>query len=378
MEKKKIPPFKYYFPSTSIKWITTKIQEILEKGDFLTLGKYNEKFEKEFARYIGSKHAITTASGTASLEISLRAISIRGYDVIVPTNTFAATAYAVVHAGGRPVFVDITSDMNYDLADVKKRITPKTKVIIPVHIGGLISTSIYELLELAEQHDLYVIEDAAHAHGSMLDSKKAGGFGIAGSFSFFSTKVITTGEGGMITTNDVEIAEKARLLRDQGKVRGNLVGVIGYNWRLTEFQAIVGLAQLRLLEEIIEKRTRIAKVYDELLKDNLTCQPLKIPLNVRHNYYKYIAFLPKGCDPEVLRKRLAEKYGVSLSGYVYEVPLHRQPVFKEYVEAPNSYPLADDLCTRHIALPVYPDMTEEDAQYVVESLKFALKDLGWM
>jgi len=374
----RVPAFKYYFPQASIEWITTKIRETLESGDFLTLGKYCREFENQFANYIGSKYAVATSSGTASLEIIMRALSIQGCEVIVPTNTFAATAYGVIHAGGRPVFVDIAFDLNFDVADVKKKITSKTKAIVPVHIGGLISQSMPELLELAEQRGLYVVEDAAHAHGSTLKDKKAGSFGIAGSFSFFSTKVITSSEGGMITTNDSEIAQKARLLRDQGKVRGNLVGVVGYNWRLSELQAIVGLAQLRLIEEIIEKRTQIAKIYDELLRGMLSCQPLQIPSNARSNYYKYIAFLPRGREPEVLKKHLAEKYGVELGGYVYEVPLHNQPVFKEYVDNLQNYPIADDLCTRHIALPDYPSMTSEEAKYVAENLKSAIKDLGWM
>jgi len=371
---KEIPAFKYYFPSVETKWIVSKIEELLNSGDFITQGKYNEEFEREFAGYVGSKHAIAVSNGTAALEIALRCVGVEGYDVIVPTNTFAATAYAVIRAGGKPIFADINAEMNVNPADVKKRLTPKTKVIIPVHIGGLISPSIYELLELAEQCSLYVIEDAAHAHGSMLNGRKAGTFGIAGAFSFFSTKVITTGEGGMITTNNEEIAAKARLLRDQGKVKGNFVGVMGYNWRMTEFQAIIGLSQLRLLEEIIDKRTKIAKIYDELLKEVRALEPLKVPENVRHNYYKYIVFLSRGRDPELLKQYLKEKYNVSLSGYVYEAPLHRQLIFREFVENVNDYPIADDLCTRHITLPIYPQMTEEEAQHAIECVNLALMD----
>jgi len=236
----------------------------------------------------------------------------------------------------------------------------------------------YELLELAEEKGLYVVEDAAHAHGSELNSRKAGSFGVANAFSFFSTKVMTTGEGGMITTDDDEIAEKARIMRNQGKVRGNLIGMMGYNWRMTELQAIVGLEQLRLLPEIIKGRRRVAKMYDELLEDIKVIEVLKEPENVKSNYYKYIAFLPKGRDPEVLRAYLKEKYGVSLAGYVYEIPLHKQPVFKDYVDDPGSYPVADDLCHRHIALPIYPQMTDEEVRYVVDSLKRALRALGWM
>lgn len=374
---KSIPSFKYYFPPKTVQWILEETRELFESNDFITQGKHAEEFEEKFARYIGCKHAVTVASGTAALEIAFRAIGIQGYDVIVPTNTFAATAYAVIHAGGRPVFADIVADMNISIADVKKILTPRTKVIVPVHIGGLVSQSLYELMELAEQCGAHVVEDAAHAHGSMLNGRKAGTFGYANAFSFFSTKVMTTGEGGMMTTDGDEIAEKAKLLRDQGKIRGNLVGAMGYNWRMTEIQAIIGLAQLRLLEEIIEKRNQIAKLYDELLKDIPKLQPLEIPKNVRHNFYKYLVFPQKGRNPQVIAKCLKEKHNVRLGGYVYEVPLHRQPVFKEYGDV-NGYPVADDLCTRHIALPIYPQMTEDETQYVVESLKQALHSLGWI
>ena len=374
----KIPPFKYYFPREAIKNITERMKSLLESGDYLTQGKYAEEFERKFASFIGVKYAISVSSGTAALEIIFHALNIKGSKVLVPTNTFAATAYGVIRAGGRPVFVDIDRDLNFSLSDIRRKLSDDVKAIVPVHIGGLVSPRLEALLELAEERGIYVVEDAAHAHGSELKDRKAGTFGIANAFSFFSTKVMTTGEGGMITTNDDEIADTARLLRNQGKVKGNLLGAIGYNWRMTEFQAIIGLEQLRLLPEMIEGRRRVARMYDELLMGIPCLEPLQIPSECKMNYYKYVVFLPKGCDPEALRAHLKEKYGVSLAGYVYEVPLHRQPVFKEYVDDPGGFPVADDLCYRHIALPIYPQMTEEEVHYVVESLKSALKDLGWL
>ena len=375
--KRYIPPFKYYFPPKAIDFITSKIREILENHEYLTMGKYCEEFEEKFANYIGVKHAISVNSGTSALEIIFRAINVEGYEVIVPTNTFAATAFAVIRAGGKPVFADCIEDLTVDPNDVKKHITDKTKAIVTVHIGGLVSPHTHELIELCEDKGIYLVEDCAHAHGSMLDGKKAGTFGIAGAFSFFPTKVMTTGEGGMITTNDDDIANMAKLLRNQGKIKGNMVGVVAYNWRMTEFQAIMGLAQLSLLEEIIEKRTNIARIYDEVLKDNEVLRPLKIPENVRHNYYKYIVFLPKKRKPEVLREHLKKNYNISLSGYVYEIPLHKQPPFQKYVSKKDKYPRAEDLCSRHIALPIYPEMTPKEAYYVAESLLSSIKELGW-
>jgi len=376
-KKISIPPFKYYFPSEAIDFITSKIREILENHEYLTMGKYCEEFEEKFANYIGVKHAVSVNSGTSALEIIFRAIDVEGYEVIVPTNTFAATAFAVIRAGGKPVFADCTEDLTVDPDDVKKRITNKTKAIVTVHIGGLVSPHTHELVELCEDKRIYLVEDCAHAHGSMLDGKKAGTFGIAGAFSFFPTKVMTTGEGGMITTNDDDVANMAKLLRNQGKIKGNMVGVIAYNWRMTEFQAIMGLVQLSLLEEMIEKRTNIARIYNEMLRDNEVLKPLKIPKGVRHNYYKYIMFLPKRREPEVLREYLKKNYNISLSGYVYEIPLHKQPPFQKYVGEKDKYPRAEDLCSRHIALPIYPEMTTEEAYYVAESLLSSIKELGW-
>jgi len=378
MKTQRIPSFRYYFPPGSVDRVVRRMRELLESGDYLTQGKYVEEFERKFASYIGVKHAVAVSNGTAALEIIFTALDVNGNKVIIPTNTFAATAYGVIRAGGRPVFVDIETDLNFNLNDVRKKLSKDVKAVVPVHIGGLVPPRIEKLLELAEDEGFHVVEDAAHAHGSELKGHKAGAFGRAAAFSFFSTKVMTTGEGGMITTNDDEIADKARLFRNQGKVKGNLIGVMGYNWRMTELQAIVGLEQLRLLDEIVERRRRVARIYDELLSDHPVLEILEIPKESRTNYYKYIVFLPKGRKPDVLRALLKEKYGVELAGYVYEVPLHRQPVFKEYVSSLEEFPMADDLCYRHIALPIYPQMTEEEAQYVVECLNKALRELGWM
>jgi len=192
---KVIPPFKYYFPQNTIRRIIANMRNLLESGDFLTQAKYTEEFESKFAKYIGVKHAIAVSNGTAALEAIFKALKVEGYEVIIPTNTFAATAFAAIHAGSKPVFADIGEDMNISVEDVERRLTQRTKVIVPDHIGGLISPRIKDLIKLAEEHGVYVVEDAAHAHGSALNGKKAGTFGVAGAFSFFSTKVMTTGEG---------------------------------------------------------------------------------------------------------------------------------------------------------------------------------------
>ena len=365
---KKIPPTKYYFPRESIDFVTQRFREILESGAFLTMGKYCDEFEREYARYVGSKYAVSVNSGTAALEAIFRTLNIKDKDIIIPSNTFAATAFAAIRAGGRPIFADCAKDLTVDPDDVKKKITDKTKVVVTVHIGGLVSPHMYKLTEICENKGIYIVEDAAHAQGSMLDNKKAGTFGVAGAFSFFSTKVMTTGEGGMITTNDEEIYEKTRLLRDQAKVDSrNYHEEVGYNWRMTEFQALLGTTQLANLESFIKERTRIARIYDDGLGKVPSLEPLELPSNIRHNYYKYIVFTAKGVDRESLAQRLRKEYNVKLGGYVYDLPCHLQPVFRKYQQ--GSLPVCEDLCSRHICPPVYVTMKDEEAAYVVDAIR---------
>jgi dTDP-4-amino-4,6-dideoxygalactose transaminase len=372
-----IPPFKYYFPEESIKWISETTAELLRSDSYLSMGKYCEQFEKEFAEMAGTKYAVTTASGVAALDVALRSKGITGGEVVVPTNTFGASALAVINSGATPVYCDISSDMNIDFEDMKKRITSKTKAVMPVHIGGIISKSIEEIREYCKAKNIVVLEDAAHAHGSKFDRFMAGSIGDLAAFSFFTTKVITSGEGGMVVTSDYESYEKAKQIRSYNKVAGSEIGELGYNWRMSEFQAIIGLAQLRKLGEILEKRRRVAKAYDELLKSSNVYLPLESSPACVPSYYKYIRLLPKRRDPSALHKVLESKYGVTLGGYVYDVPLHRQKMLGQYVSNKESYSTADDLCSRHICLPIYPQMEEKEIHHTLDSLNMAAKDLGW-
>jgi dTDP-4-amino-4,6-dideoxygalactose transaminase len=372
-----IPPFKYYFPEESIEWISETIAELLRSDSYLSMGKYCEQFENEFAEMVGTKYAVTTASGVAALDVALRAKGITGGEVVVPTNTFGASALAVINSGATPVYCDISSDMNIDFEDMKKRITSKTKAVMPVHIGGIISKSIEEIREFCKTRNIVVLEDAAHAHGSKFGRSVAGSIGDLAAFSFFTTKIITSGEGGMVVTSEYESYEKAKQIRSYNKVAGSEIGELGYNWRLSEFQAIIGLAQLRKLGEILEKRRRVAKTYDDLLKSSSVYLPLESSPTCIPSYYKYIRLLSKRRNPSALHKLLETKYGVSLSGYVYDVPLHRQKMLGQYATNKKSYPTADDLCSRHICLPIYPQMEEKEIHHVFDSLSMAAKDLGW-
>ena len=371
----KIPAAKIYFPEEERKDLLKQVDEILESGQ-LTLGKYTREFEERFAAYVGTKYAVAVNSGTSALEIPLRALDVKGHSVIVPTNTFFATPASVVHAGGEVIFSDVTENLCIDPESVKENIKKDTKGVIVVHIGGVVPPQIKEIQEICEDHNLFLIEDAAHAHGSTLDGKMAGGFGDAAAFSFYPTKVMTSGEGGMITTDDKKIYERALVFRDQGKAGffGNVHTEMGYNWRLSEIHAAVGLSQFARLEAFIADRRKIAKIYDEELNERGGggVTPIKIPPEVKSNYYKYVVMLDEGIEIEraELKRELKEKYEVGLSGEVYELPCHLQPIFKDlYGFTEGVFPVAEDVCKRQVCLPVFATMTEEQAKYVINSLK---------
>jgi perosamine synthetase len=364
-----VPAAKIQFLPEDRVWIADRIQEVLASGQ-LTLGKYGIEFENSFARLCGLRHAIAVNSGTSALEIILRSLGVEGKDVLVPTNTFFATAAAVVHAGGIPVLVDMDPESFAVHPEVvEKSLTPGTAGIVVVHIGGVIPSQIHALVELAREKGIWLVEDAAHAHGSSLGSTSAGAFGAASSFSFYPTKVMTSAEGGMIVTNDERIAEESRIYRDQGKASFtvNTHVRMGYNWRMSEPHAIIGLKHLERLPAMIADRQAIAAIYDKGLAEFRNLNALRIPPDGVCNYYKYIAILREKCDRKALKIALRERYGVSLAGEVYEEPLHKQPVFEKYALGP--LPVSEDLCSRHICLPIFSGMKESDAHHVLYALK---------
>jgi len=372
----RIPPAKVFFPEEDRKAILGHIDEALATGQ-LTLGRHVRAFEEEFAAATGSSHAVAVNSGTSSIEIALRVFGVEGRDVLVPTNTFFATPAAVVHAGGRPRFVDADpSTFSVSLEALKRRLTPETAGVIVVHIAGIVTPEMYAIRDFCKARGLFLFEDAAHAQGCGFGGRAAGTFGDAASFSFYPTKVMTSAEGGMIVTNDERLRDEAVVYRDQGKAdfHTNAHTRMGYNWRMSEPHAIIGRSQLARLEDFVAARQRVARVYDEGLRGVEGITPLLLPEGCRSNYYKYIALLGPGIDRKALKQVLREEYGVGLSGEVYEQPCHLQPVFAPY--AAGAFPEAEDICARHVCLPVYANMTDEEARYVVSSLAGALGRLS--
>lgn len=371
----KVYPAKIHFTEEDCQKILKMMDQVLISGQ-LTLGKWGKEFEERFAAYVGTKYAVAVNSGTSSLEIPLRILGATNKTVLVPTNTFFATPAAVLHAGGKVRFVDADPEtFSLDVESLKQSITPDTVGVIVVHIGGIVMPRMGEIQSICQEHDLWLLEDAAHAHGCSYNGQMAGTFGVAASFSFYPTKVITSAEGGMIVTNDEHLANEAKLYCDQGKLSftQNLHGKLGYNWRMSEPHAIIGLSQFERLEEFIAARQRIASIYDEGLADVQGLRPLTIPYGCRCNYYKYIALLDDGIDRASLKKTLREQYEIGLSGEVYELPCHLQPIFSQGYQG-GDFPQAEDICQRHVCLPVYVTMTDDEAWYVVSSLKEVLRE----
>ena len=372
-----VPAARIVFSRQDQQEIHEQMAGILSSGS-LTLGRHTQEFEDAFAAAHSAPHAVAVSSGTAALEIILRSLEVAGRDVIVPSNTFYATAAAVTHAGGRVVLADVDpGTLALSAATVETALTPNTTAVVLVHIGGLIPADVDDLRRLCDQRGVRLVEDAAHAHGSTFEGRHAGSFGVAAAFSFYPTKVITSGEGGMIVTTDERIRDDAVVYRDQGKAGflGNVHIKPGYAWRMSEIHAVVGNVHLRHLDEFLAIRRRMARLYDTGLAGIPDVDPIPVPPACVSNYYKYVALLSPVLDRSMLKKELKEHYGVSLSGEVYEMPLHQQPVLAE--EATQlSLPVAEDICARQICLPLHSDMTEDEAGHVLASLAAATADLA--
>lgn len=375
----RVPPAKILFTDDDRAAVLAQIDRAMATGQ-LTLGPVGKELEASFASRHGAKHAIAVSSGTSALEIILRSLSVEGKQVIVPANTFFATAAAAMHAGADVVFADCDpTTMSIDVDHALSLVGPQTAAVVVVHIGGLVTPDIAKLSTALEAAGVHLVEDAAHAHGCSLGGKSAGTFGIAGSFSFYPTKVIAGGEGGMIITDSDEIADEARIYRDQGKgsFLANFHTRLGHNWRMSEPHAAIVLSQLSHLDEFIERRQELAQRYDQALAE-IGLRTIAVPSDAVCNYYKYVVLLPDGVERTQLKQLLRDEYEVGLSGEVYDTPLHHQPVFAPVAEQHGTHELpgAEYFCARHVCLPLYPALSDEDADYVIESFVAALERLG--
>ncbi|MEA2076028.1 MAG: DegT/DnrJ/EryC1/StrS family aminotransferase [Euryarchaeota archaeon] len=343
------------------------------KSGMLAQGKVVEEFENAFADYVGVQNAIAVSNGTISLDIALKAIGIKpGDEVIVPSFTFISTANAVLFQGAKPVFADVDGrTFNINPKDVLEKISERTKAIIGVHLFGQ-PFDVKEIQEICEDCNLYLIEDCAQAHGAEYKDKKVGTFGVAGCFSFYATKNMTTGEGGMITTNSDEIANLCRLLRSHGESQKYLHSRLGYNYRMTNIQAAIGVAQLKKLDDFNEKRVNHAEYFNEHLKVAGLTVPYK-KKEVRHVYHQYAVTIEEGFP--MSRDAFMEYLKNNSIGCAihYPLPIHKQPLYQYqrmgYTDENVQCPIATALSKKILSLPVHPALTEKDLIYITKTIK---------
>ena len=332
---------------------------VLDSG-MLAQGPRVAEFEAAFAAFCGVKHAIATSSGTTALHVALLAHGIGpGDEVITPPFTFIASANAVLYAGARPVFVDIDpTTFNLDPAQIEAAITPRTKAILPVHLFGL-PCDMPAITALAKQYGLAVIEDACQAHGAAINGRRVGSFGT-GCFSFYPTKNITTAEGGMITTDDDGVAERARLIRSHGMRRRYYHESLGYNFRMTEIHAAIGLAQLPKLETFNRQRITNARYLSARLRNVITPQ---VPAGYRHVFHQYTIRVPGNRDAlaEGLRQR-----GIA-TGIYYPLPIHQQTLYQQ-MGYDGHFPVAEQMSREVLSLPVHPALTPEERDLIVQAV----------
>lgn len=397
---KQIPFHKPYITEEEI----TEVVDSLRSG-WLTMGPKTVKFEEEFSSYVESSHSIAVNSCTSALHLALKAIDLKqGDEVIIPTMTFTATGEVVCYFGARPVFVDIEKEThNLDISQIEKAISPKTKAIIPVHYGGQ-PCDMDEIMELAKKHKLYVIEDAAHSlpawyegndnvnppvspfnkggvEGAKGGKKKIGTIGDMTCFSFYATKTLATGEGGMITTENDEWADRIKTLRlhgissDAWKRYSNEgswyyeVVEAGYKYNMTDIQAALGLAQLKKVEWMWDRRKQIAEKYTEAFKDSELITPPHVKQDRISAWHLYVIKLNLEALNIDRAKFIEELKARGISTSVHFIPLHKHPFYRNsFGYEAKDFPNAEWVYERIISLPIYPGLTDDNVDQVVEAV----------
>jgi dTDP-4-amino-4,6-dideoxygalactose transaminase len=349
--------------------LTQAVQRVMERADF-ALGEDVARFEEEFAAFCGTRYAVGVDSGLSALELSLRAFGIGpGDEVIVPAHTFIATAAAVTFAGARLILVDVDpTTYNMDVTQIEAAITPRTRAIIPVHLYGL-PAEMDAILGLADKHALIVIEDACQAHGALYKGRRVGSLGHASAFSFYPTKNLGgCGDGGMMATDDAQVAERVRAMRNCGQKEKYRHELPPFNHRLDTLQAAILRVKLRYLEGWIEGRQRNAALYTELLAGNGVAMPVKVP-NSTHVYHLYVVRTPQR---DALQTHLREQ-GIGTAIH-YPIPIHLQPFYAQHGFRRGQFPVTEQLCDEILSLPMFPEMTADQVQYVatqvIEFLKY--------
>lgn len=380
MRKKFLPYGFHCIDDEDIKEVTDVL-----KSDWIIMGPKVKEFEDAICKYVGCEHGVAVNSGTSALDIAVGSLGLKKGEIITTPFTFVATANSILFNGLKPVFADIKKDTyNIDPQKIKKKITKNTKAIIYVDFAGQ-PCDIKEIKEIAEERELYLIEDAAHALGAEFDGKKIGTFADMTMFSFHPVKHITTGEGGMCVTNDEELAHEMRILRNQGVDVGAMerfgpgaswaydVKLLGRNYRMSDFQAALGLSQLKKLEEFLRRRQELANLYGEKLKSvSSITMPYTKP-NMRHAWHLYTVLLDKKIDRN---KFIAAMRAKNIGVNVHYIPIYSFTYYRENFDfKPKDFPVTEDISSRIVSLPMFPKMSDNDVEDVVSAVEESIGEL---
>ena len=365
MEKKISIPLSKVYVDDDIKQV---VSEVLD-SEWYILGDNVKTFEQKFADFCDTNHAICTSSGTAAIFLSLMALDIGpGDEVMIPSFSFFATASPILHLGAKPVFLDIDLD-TYTIppSEIKQKMSKRTKAIIPVHLYGH-PADMDPIMEFAEERDLFVIEDACQAHGAEYKTRKVGGIGHFGCFSFYPSKNMTVcGDGGIITTNDKELTEKVKMLRNHGRTEKYIHKIVGYNLRFNEIQAAIGIKQLEKLPKWNAIRRKFAKEYTESLKD-LVITPKEASW-AKSVYHMYVIRTQRR---DKLREFLKNN-GIS-TGIHYPVPIHRQPAITDIIGEQSALKNTEIAAKTVLSLPLHPQIDAESVEYVTAKIHQFFKE----
>lgn len=362
----KIPLFRPFYSKVCIENILSGINKILNSGN-LMMGEFKDKFENLFCEKLGIPYSVSVNTCSTALTICLNFFDVNNHDVLVPSGSFITSISSIIFAGGNPVLVDMNPQtLSFELDDLKKKLTTRTKGIVWVHLTGVISPEFKEIVEFAKKHGLFLIEDAAHALGAHVNGKHAGTIGDAGCFSFYPTKIISAGTGGMIATDNIRLRDFAEQMRLFGKnLKTGEVENLGNDWFLDEIRACVGYYQLNELDANMSDRRRIAEIYSERLTKIPQISTLNLPQGNFPSFYQYPVFFNEKINRQKVISNLKMNYEIEAKG-IYK-PCHQEKVFQKYDDKTLSN--TEKTLDSSLCLPIYFGMNEEDVFYVIEAIK---------
>lgn len=362
-----------YFSQEDIAAVLPSIRGVLESGR-LILGDHTAAFERAFAEYVGVEHAVAVSSCSAALQIALRFLEVRGREVILPTNNFPGVVTALTYEGGIPVLAEMdAASFCMDVDDALGRVTERTAGMVVLHLAGRVQPGLDRLRQFCADKGLFLLEDAAHAHGAAFGGRRAGSLADAGCFSFYPTKIMTTSTGGMITTNNAALTDYARLVRHHGlgKERSLYVEAAS-DWCMSEIHAILGQRQLSQLDAVVAHRNQIVGWYKEALDG---VEWVSIPASakdLRHAYYKLVTVLDEAIDRDRFRQVLQHEFHIE-TGTIYDPPCHLQPVFRSTPwYGRGAFPVAEAMLARQFCPPVHGGVTQSDVRRVADAMRAAV------